>query len=77
MATRIPVSQRAREELVCIDRRAAFHGIGKGRLGTLATRLVVEEALESEASDVVGRDYYAHGAQPGQGYRNGYRVTKS
>jgi hypothetical protein len=26
----------------------------------------VEEALEGEAGDAVGRDYYAHGAQPGQ-----------
>jgi hypothetical protein len=27
---------------------------------------IVEEALEGEAGDAVGRDYYAHGAQPGQ-----------
>jgi putative transposase len=33
----------------------------------LATRLIVEEALEGEAGDAVGRDYYEHGAQPGQG----------
>jgi putative transposase len=40
----------------------------------LATRLIVEEALEGEAGDAVGRDYYEHGAQPGQGCRNGYRM---
>ena len=39
----------------------------------LATRLIVEVALESEAGDTVGRDYYEHGGRPGQGYRNGYR----
>jgi hypothetical protein len=39
----------------------------------LATRLIVEEALEDEAGDAVGRDYYEHGAQPGQRYRNEYR----
>ena len=37
----------------------------------LATRVIVDEALEGEAGDAVGREYYAHGAQPGQGYRNG------
>jgi Transposase, Mutator family len=36
----------------------------------------VEEALEGEAGDAVGRDYYEHGAQPGQGYRNGYRTGR-
>jgi hypothetical protein len=37
----------------------------------LATRLIIEETLE--AGDAVGRDYYEHGAEPGSGYRNGYR----
>ena len=45
----------------------------KDELVKLATRLVVEEALEGEAGDAVGREYYAHGARPGQGYRNGIR----
>jgi putative transposase len=39
-------------------------------------RLIVEEALEGEAGDTIGRDYYAHGALPGQGYRNGYRTGR-
>ena len=39
----------------------------------LAARLIIEEALEGEARDVLGRDYYARGATPGGGYRNGYR----
>jgi hypothetical protein len=37
-----------------------------------AARLIVEEALEGEARDAVGRDYYARGASVGAGYRNGY-----
>jgi transposase-like protein len=45
----------------------------KDELVKLATRLIVEEALEGEAGDALGREYYEHGAQPGQGYRNGYR----
>jgi transposase-like protein len=46
---------------------------GRGELVKLATRLIVEEALEAESRDAVGRDYYEHGAAPGQGYRNGSR----
>ena len=34
------------------------------------------EALEGETADAIGRDYYEHGAQPGQGYRNGYRTGR-
>src|SRR4029077_9331381 len=48
----------------------------KDELVKLATRLIVEEALEGEASDALGRDYYEHGAHPGQGYRNGYRTGR-
>jgi transposase-like protein len=48
----------------------------KDELVKLASRLIVEEALEGEASDVLGRDYYEHGAQPGQGYRNGCRTGR-
>ena len=48
----------------------------KDELVKLATRLIVEEALEGEATDAVGREYYEHGARPGQGYRNGYRTGR-
>jgi transposase-like protein len=36
-------------------------------------RKIVEEALEAEVADAVGRGYYENGAPPGAGYRNGYR----
>ena len=39
----------------------------------LATRLIIEEALEAESRDALGRDYYEHGAAAGQGWRNGVR----
>jgi transposase-like protein len=32
--------------------------------------------LEGEAGDALGRDYYARGAAPGTGYRNGYRTGR-
>jgi transposase-like protein len=46
---------------------------GRSNLVRLAAQLIIEEALDSEASDAVGRDYYARGATAGSGYRNGYR----
>ncbi|MBO0718761.1 MAG: IS256 family transposase [Rhizobiales bacterium] len=48
-------------------------GDGRSELVRLAARLIIEEALEGEARDALGRDYYARGATPGAGYRNGYR----
>jgi hypothetical protein len=40
-----------------------------------AARLIVEEALEGEAADALGRGYYEHGAER-RGYRNGNRLGK-
>ncbi len=64
MAARLPASQRTREELTAYE------------LVKLATRLFVEEALEGETGDAVGPNYYEHAAQPGRGYRNGYRTGR-
>ncbi len=41
-----------------------------------ATRLLIEEALEEEAKDVMGRGYYQHGGANGGGYRNGTRICR-
>jgi transposase-like protein len=49
---------------------------GGSELVRLAARLIIEEALEGEAADALGRDYYVHGAAPGAGYRNGYRTGR-
>ena len=62
--------------------RQALSVLFEGRLSTpdaraylvkLATRLIVEEALEVEICDALGREYYEHGAKPSQDYRNGHR----
>src|ERR1700740_3457768 len=74
MATRLPASQRTREELTALIEGRLSTASAKDELVKLASRLIVEEALESEASDVLGRDYYEHGAKRSQGYRNGYRM---
>jgi putative transposase len=71
MATRLPASQRTS----LIEGRLSTDSV-KDELVKLATRPIVEEALEGEAGDAVGRDYYEHGAQPGQGHRNGYRTGR-
>ena len=76
MSTRIPASRRTREGLTALIEGRLSTASAKDELVKLATRLVVEEALEGEASDAIGRDYYEHGAQPGQGYRNGYRTGR-
>jgi putative transposase len=70
---RIPGSERTREKLrVLMDGRSEVED-GRSELVRLAARLIIEEALEGEARDALGRDYYARGGQPGAGYRTGYR----
>ena len=63
-----------REELTALIEGRLSTASAKDELVKLATCLIVEEALEGEAGDALGRDYYEHGAQPDQGYRNGYRT---
>jgi transposase-like protein len=76
MARRLPASMRTREELMSLIEGRLSTASAKDELVKLATRLIIEEGLEGEASDAVGRDYYEHAAQAGQGYRNGYRTGR-
>jgi putative transposase len=70
---RIPASERTREKLrALMDGRSEVED-GRSELVRLAVRLIIEEALEGEARDALGCEYYARGAKPGAGYRNGYR----
>jgi transposase-like protein len=48
-------------------------GSAKDELVKVATRLIVEETLEGEVGDAIERSYHERRAQPGNGYRNGYR----
>jgi transposase-like protein len=52
---------------------ALNEGGGARELLQLATRKIVEEALEAEVGEVLGRGYYQHGEEPARGYRNGNR----
>ena len=73
---RIPATERTREKLrALMDGRNEVED-GRSELVRLAARLIIEEALEGEARDALGREYYARGAVPGAGYRNGYRTGR-
>jgi transposase-like protein len=72
---RIPASERTREKLKAVIEGSSKDG-GSSELVRLAARLIIEEALEGEARDALGREYYARGAAPGAGYRNGYRTGR-
>lgn len=73
MSKRVPASMRTRQSLSDVIEGRLSSPAGREELVKLATRLIIEETLEAEARDAVGRDYYEHGAAPGSGYRNGYR----
>jgi hypothetical protein len=64
---------RTRQSLSDVIEGRLSSPAGREELVKLATRLIIEETLEAEARDAVDRDYYEHGAEPGSGYRNGYR----
>ena len=70
---RVPRSERTRNELR--DLFSGKGGVDRSGLVRQAARLIVEEALESEAAQELGRGYYEHGANE-RGYRNGYRTGK-
>ena len=76
MAMRLPASQRTREELTALIEGRLSTASAKDGLIKLASRLIVEEALEGEAGDALGREYYEHGVQPGRGYRNGHGTAE-
>jgi len=73
MSKRVPGSERTREALSDLIEGRLSWDAGLSELVKLATRLIIEEGLEAEVHDAVGRDYYQHGADRGQGYRNGVR----
>jgi putative transposase len=71
--TRIPASERTSQKLEELLSQGVADGDARAALLKLAVRKIVEEALEAEVTETVGREYYENGAAPGAGYRNGYR----
>lgn len=58
---------RTRETLSSLIEGRLSSPDGRSELVQLATRLILEEALEAEARDALGRDYYERGAEDGPG----------
>src|SRR5947199_9548548 len=73
---RIPASERTRERLKALMEGHGEAGDLRSELVRLAARLIIEEGLEGEATDAMGREYYGRGAAPGVGYRNGHRPSR-
>lgn len=76
MPTRIPASERTSQKLNELLTHGVADGDARTALLKLAVRKIVEEALEAEVAEAVGRGYYETGAAPGAGYRNGYRRSR-
>ena len=76
MEKRIPASMRTRQSLSELIEGRLASPDGRAELVRLATRLIVEEALEAECRDALGRDYYERGAEDGRGHRNGVRTGR-
>ena len=73
---RLAALERTREELRALMGGDIGTAAGRSDLVRLALRLIVEEALEGEVSDALGRGRYARGEGDKTGYRNGYRTGK-
>jgi transposase-like protein len=76
MEKRVPASERTREALRDLIEGRLVTADARSDLIRLSTQLIAEEALEAEQREVLGRDYYEHGAAPGRGYRNGTRKAR-
>lgn len=68
---RVPASEATRKRLN--DMLAGTSGVERSALMREAVRLIIEEALEAEVSDELGRGYYDRAEVSGGGQRNGYR----
>jgi transposase-like protein len=73
---RLSAPERTREELRALMNGELGTAAGRSDLVRLALRLIVEEALEGEVADVLGRERYERGDGEKAGYRNGYRPGK-
>src|SRR6201998_2779614 len=73
---RLSAPERTREELRALMNGELGTAAGRSDLVRLALRLIVEEALEGEVSDALGRERDERGEGEKVGYRNGYRPGK-
>jgi len=71
---RIPPSERISKEIMEIIQNLTEHNNQKllGQLMQLSMRKLVQELLEKEVQEYLGKAYYEHG-ETRRGYRNGYK----
>jgi len=70
MTARVPASDRTRKQIADV----LSGDFDKSALLRNAVRLIIEEALEAEVTEALGRGYYEHGEPAG--YRNGNRLGR-
>jgi hypothetical protein len=63
---RIPTSERTHQKLNELLTHGVADGDARAELLKLAVRKIVEETLEAEVAEAVGRGYYENGAEPGR-----------
>lgn len=68
---RVPASEATRKRLN--EMLTGTSGVERSALMREAVRLIVEETLEAEVSEQLGRGYYDRAGPSGRGQRNGYR----
>ena len=73
---RLPASERTRKEIQELISGKLEGGGTTSDFIRSATRLLIEEALEAEVRNALGRGYYEAGAEDGSGYRNGSRTGR-
>jgi transposase-like protein len=72
---RIPPSERISKEIMEIIQNLTEHDNNQkvlGQLMQLSIRKLVQELLEKEVQEYLGKAYYEHG-ESRRGYRNGYK----
>ena len=67
MAQRIPASERTHQRLEQLLQEGIGDGDARAELIKLAVRKIVEEALEAEVSEAVGRGYYERSSRTPSG----------
>jgi putative transposase len=73
---RIPASERTRQRIEALLKDGTA-GELRSEVIRLGVRRLVEEALEAESSEALGRGYYERDSERREsGYRNGYRTGR-
>jgi putative transposase len=75
LSRRIPASQQTSERIEQLMEALDAHREGPS-LTQLGLRKIVEELLEAEVSERLGRGYYERGEASSAGHRNGYRTGR-